>query len=121
TYRLYAHDYFGHRASNFSEQSGKGSPEIGLSPVLDQSEQLKDNSVHLKWSIMPEFENLVESWKIYVGTGWDGPYVPDTMGLTPKTRELRRRIPFDAAYFRVVAVDKSGKEHSSFPKLVMSY
>ncbi len=119
-YRLYGHDYFGHISELYSEVKGQGRDEIGLSPTIDRSDQLSGNLVHLKWSIPEKFENLVQSWRIYVGTGWDGPYVPDTLGLPSNTREMKCSIPFDAAYFRVVAVDEYEREYSSFPRLVMS-
>jgi hypothetical protein len=119
-YRLYGHDYFGHKSEVYSEVKGHGRDEIGLSPTINKSEQLPGNLVYLKWSIQESFANLVKSWSIYVGTGWDGPYVPDTLGLPAGSREIKRPIPFDAAYFRVVAVDEYGREYSSFPRLVMS-
>ena len=119
-YRLYGHDYFGHMSEVYSEVKGQGRDEIGLSPTINGSEQLSGNFVHLKWSILEQFAGLVKSWRIYVGTAWDGPYVPDTLGLPASSRELRRPIPFDAAYFRVVAVDEYDREYSSFPRLVMS-
>ncbi|MBK7425523.1 MAG: hypothetical protein IPI60_00020 [Saprospiraceae bacterium] len=119
-YRLYGHDYFGHRSELYSEVKGQGRDEIGLSPTIERSDQLSGNLVQLKWSIPEKFENLVKSWRIYVGTGWDGPYLPDTLGLPANTREMKCRIPFDAAYFRVVAVDEYDREFSSFPRLVMS-
>jgi hypothetical protein len=119
-YRLYGHDYFGHKSEVYSEVKGQGRHEIGLSPTINESEQLPGNLVHLKWSILDQFAGLVKSWRIYVGTGWDGPYVPDTLGLPAGNREIKRPIPFDAAYFRVVAVDEYGREYSSFPRLVMS-
>lgn len=119
-YRLYGHDYFGHISELYSEVKGQGRDEIGLSPTIDRSDQISGNLVHLKWSIPEKFESLVQSWRIYVGTGWDGPYVPDTLGLPANTREMICSIPFDAAYFRVVAVDEYDREFSSFPRLVMS-
>lgn len=119
-FRLYGHDYFGHRSELYSEVKGQGRDEIGLSPTIERSDQLSGNLVQLKWSITEKFENLAKSWRIYVGTGWDGPYVPDTLGLPANTREIKCSIPFDAAYFRVVAVDEYEREYSSFPKLVMS-
>lgn len=119
-YRLYGHDYFGHKSGVYSEVMGKGRDEIGLSPTIDRSDQIPDNLVHLKWSILEQFAGLVKSWRIYVGTDWDGPYVPDTLGLPAQTREMKCSIAFDVAYFRVVAVDEYDREYSSFPRMVMS-
>lgn len=119
-YRLYFHDYFGAKSENYSEVAGTGVDVIGLSPLLHTIRQAKGNKAHLKWSILPKFEHLVHSWRIYVGEQWEGPYFPDSTDIHSDEREALRPIPFKAAYYRVVAVDTFGMEHSSFPQLVVS-
>ncbi len=120
-YQLKGYDYFGGLSTNYSEVKGKGKVDIGLSPMIYETNQLPSNEVEIKWEILDKFKDKVEEYRIYVSEAWDGPYELDTSGVDPGLRNLIRPIPFGGTYFRIAALDESKIEHSSFPQLVMAY
>ncbi len=120
TFRLFGINYLGQITPTFSEISGHGNIGIGLSPLITESKQLKTNEVNLKWTINDSYYESVKEWKIYVSRQWDGPYDRDTFGISAQKREIKRPIPFEDTYYRVVAVDQNEEEYSSFPQLVVN-
>ena len=119
-FRLQGFDHFGGKTDYYSEVSGKASQGIGLSPVIKKITQNSDNTCTMEWSILDRFKDKVKEYRLYAGPSWDGPYVVDTVGLSPMTNKLTREIIYTATYWRIVAIDQEGKEFSSFPKMIMS-
>lgn len=119
-FRLQGFDYFGGSSEYYSEVSGIPSEGIAFSPIIDKATQNPDNTCKLEWIILDKFKDKVKEYRLYAGPTWDGPYVLDTMGISPDTRSIEREIVYNATYWRIAAVDDQGKEFSSFPKLIMS-
>lgn len=118
TFRIYGQDYLGKKSYNYSEVIGQGFMGIALSPEIEKSTLLSTNEVDLQWSILEQFLPEVAEWRLYLGENWDGPYELDSAMIDPSTLGLIRPLPYEQNYWRVAAVDRGGKEHSSFPMLV---
>ncbi len=118
-FKLHGIDFFGDRTKAFSIVKGSASKGIQVSPYWISIQQLRSNEAHLKWNIPEAVRPEVQEYRIYVSEYYDGPYIPDTIGISPSIFEMKRRIPFKSAYFRIIAVDKNQEEFASFPQLIV--
>ncbi len=119
-FRLYGHNHFGDVTSYYTQVSGSADEGIAFSPLIDEVTQKSNNTCVIEWSMLEKFYPKVKEFRLYAAPNWEGPYIQDSIGISPETRELTRDILYNATYWRIAAVDKNGKETSSFPKMIMS-
>ncbi|GHV59154.1 hypothetical protein FACS1894182_12810 [Bacteroidia bacterium] len=118
-FRLRGLSIFGELSEPSDTVSGQGKEVLHTVPTIVRTAMLDSGTARIEWTFDENSESLIRSFDLLRSDLESGPYQTVTGNIAPSERSGIYRELKPANYFRIAANDLNGKQHSSYPVLLM--